>query len=78
MPSFEAFGKILMGFGVLLLIIGAALTFGGRLIGLGRLPGDIVIQRGNFTFYFPIVTSIVISIVLTLVLTLVFRLGGRR
>lgn len=70
----ESFGKTLMLFGALLLVIGAALYFGGRFIGLGRLPGDIYIQRGNFSFYFPLATSIVIS----MVLTLIFSLLGRR
>ena len=40
---------------------------------LGRLPGDIVVRRGNFTFYFPVVTSIVISLLLTLLLSLLRR-----
>jgi multisubunit Na+/H+ antiporter MnhG subunit len=56
-----------MVLGGVLLLAGLALTaFGG--LGLGRLPGDIVYRRGNFTFYFPIVTSIVLSIVLSLLL----------
>ncbi|HAG07901.1 MAG TPA: DUF2905 domain-containing protein, partial [Peptococcaceae bacterium] len=41
--------------------------------GIGRLPGDIVIRKGNFTFYFPLVTSIILSIVLTLLLNVLFR-----
>ena len=52
--------------GAALLILGALLSFGPRLPWLGRLPGDIVIERENFRFYFPIATSIVISIILTL------------
>jgi hypothetical protein len=40
---------------------------------IGRLPGDVTYRRGNFTFYFPIVTSIIISIVLTIVLALLRR-----
>jgi hypothetical protein len=55
-----------------LLLAGIALTaFGG--LGLGRLPGDFVYRRGNFTFYFPIVTSILLSIVLSLLLWLFRR-----
>jgi hypothetical protein len=46
----------------------------GRIPGIGRLPGDITIQRGNWTFYFPIATSIVLSVLLTLL----FWLFGRR
>ena len=65
-------GRILMMTGGLLFVLGLALTFLGR-TGVGRLPGDIVVERGNVTFYFPIVTSIVISVVLTLL----FRFFGR-
>jgi len=60
-------GRILMLMGAALLILGALLSFGPRLPWLGRLPGDIVIERDNFRFYFPIATSIVISIILTLI-----------
>jgi hypothetical protein len=58
--------------GGVLLLAGIALTaFGG--LGLGRLPGDFVYRRGNFTFYFPIVTSILLSIALSLLLGLFRR-----
>ena len=60
-------GRILMLMGAALLILGALLSFGPRVPWLGRLPGDIVIERDNFRFYFPIATSIVISIILTLI-----------
>jgi hypothetical protein len=59
-------GKTLILLGGMLIIIGALLSFGGKLPWLGRLPGDIIIQRDNFTFYFPIVTSIVVSVILSL------------
>jgi len=55
--------RLLIVLGVLLIVAGLAIRFG---VPLGRLPGDIVIQRGNSTFYFPIVTCIVVSIVLSL------------
>ena len=61
-----------MVLGGVLLLAGLALTAFGRL-GLGRLPGDLVYRRGNFTFYFPIVTSILLSIVLSLLLWLFRR-----
>jgi len=65
-------GRVLMVIGGVLLLAGIALTaFGG--LGLGRLPGDFVYRRGNFTFYFPIVTSILLSIVLSLLLWLFRR-----
>lgn len=70
--QFGDFGRILMGLGVLIFIIGV-IAFVGSRFGLGQLPGDISVQRGNWTFNAPIVTSIVISIVLTVVLNLVLR-----
>jgi len=65
-------GRLLMVLGGVLLLAGLALTAFGRL-GLGRLPGDLVYRRGNFTFYFPIVTSILLSIALSLLLWLFRR-----
>ena len=64
---------MLMWMGALIFVVGLLLHFGGRFLSLGRLPGDIIIQRGNFTFYFPIVTCILLSVVLTLVLSLFRR-----
>ena len=58
--------------GVILVLAGLAWPFIAKL-GLGRLPGDIVFQRGNTTFYFPIVTSIILSVVLSAVLWLLGR-----
>jgi hypothetical protein len=58
--------------GLILLVAGLLWPYLARL-GLGRLPGDIVISRGNATFYFPIVTSLVLSLVLALVLWLLGR-----
>ncbi|MBE3586683.1 DUF2905 domain-containing protein [Desulfofundulus thermocisternus] len=66
-------GKMIALMGVFLVVIGGLLMFSERLFHLGRLPGDILIQKGNFTFYFPIVTSIVLSLLLTLILNLIFR-----
>jgi DUF2905 family protein len=60
-------GRLLIVLGALLLVAGLALTAFGR-IGLGRLPGDLVYRRGNFSFYFPLMTSILLSIVLSLLL----------
>lgn len=61
--------KLLIVSGVALLIAGLIWPWLSKL-GLGRLPGDIVIERGNFSFYFPVTTMIVISIVLTVILRL--------
>jgi hypothetical protein len=59
--------RILIVAGIVLLALGLLWPFIQR-IGLGRLPGDIVVERPGFTFYFPIVTSVVISVVLSLLL----------
>lgn len=59
--------------GVVLIVIGVAVMFSDRIPFIGRMPGDIHVKRGNFQFYFPIMTSIVVSAVLTLILWLVNR-----
>ncbi len=64
--------RFLIGLGLVILIAGLLWPILSR-IGLGRLPGDILFQRGGATFYFPLVTSIVISIVLTVLLWLFNR-----
>jgi hypothetical protein len=64
--------RFLIGLGVLILIAGIAWPIVSR-IGLGRLPGDILIQRGGTSFYFPIVTCIVISVVLSAIFWLFNR-----
>jgi hypothetical protein len=70
-------GKLLIGAGVLLIVIGGVLVLSGSsgdvAPPLGRLPGDIHVQRGNWSFYFPLTTSILISVVLTLILTFLSR-----
>jgi Protein of unknown function (DUF2905) len=66
-------GRLLIVFGIVIALVGVVLVAAGRLPWVGRLPGDIHLQRGNWTFYFPLGTSIVLSVVLTLVLWLVGR-----
>ena len=66
-------GRLLIVVGVLLVIAGLLLTLGGRIPWLGRLPGDIHLQRGSWTFYFPIATSLLVSVVLSLLLYLIGR-----
>lgn len=67
-------GKVLIAAGAVLALIGLVMLLSGRIPWLGRLPGDILIERKNFTVYFPLATSILISILLTLL----FWLFGRR
>ena len=64
--------RLLVGVGVIILLIGITWPWLSRL-GLGRLPGDIVIERENFHFYFPLATSIIFSIILSAVLWLLSR-----
>jgi hypothetical protein len=59
-------GKLLVFFGLILVGVGLILLYGPKIPWIGKLPGDITIQRGKFTFYFPLASSIVISIVLTI------------
>jgi hypothetical protein len=66
-------GKLLILFGVVLLIAGLLIEFGAKIPYVGRLPGDVVIENKNFKFYFPIMTSIVISVVLTLIIYFINR-----
>jgi hypothetical protein len=58
--------KTLIIVGLLFVIIGVVIALAGKLPWFGRLPGDIFIKKGNFTFYFPIMTSIILSILLSL------------
>jgi Protein of unknown function (DUF2905) len=75
-------GRMILGFGVVMVILGGLLLLAGNLSGrvpwLGRLPGDIYVEREYWKLYVPLGTSILISIVVSIVLTLVFALFGRR
>ncbi len=73
----EGIGKLLLIFGGLIAMLGLILIFSQHIPFLGRLPGDIVIKRDGFSFYFPIVTLILLSILLTIILNLVFRFWGK-
>jgi len=72
MEPLRELGKLILFLGVFLVAVGAVLVLGAKLpLRLGRLPGDIVYQSRNTTFYFPIVTCLVLSVALTLLLWLV-------
>jgi membrane protein implicated in regulation of membrane protease activity len=66
-------GKLLIIVGGFIVVIGLFLTLGLRIPYLGKLPGDISVDRGNVHFYFPIVTGLLVSLVLTVLLNLFFR-----
>ncbi|MDN4593885.1 DUF2905 domain-containing protein [Polycladomyces subterraneus] len=65
------FAKTLIVLGIVLVVIGLLWQLGGRFFPFGRLPGDIVVEKENVRFYFPIVSSIVLSVLLSLILYLV-------
>lgn len=69
----QELGKTLIIFGVILVGVGLLLTFVNKIPLLGKLPGDILIQKKNFTFYFPLATSILTSIILSLIFWLFSR-----
>ncbi|MFH1413664.1 MAG: DUF2905 domain-containing protein [Candidatus Omnitrophota bacterium] len=69
----QEIAKRLIIFGIILIVFGVLLSFVHKPSFLGRLPGDIIIEKRNFTFYFPIATSLVLSFILSLIFWLWFR-----
>jgi hypothetical protein len=65
-----AIGKLFVILGIIMIVIGLGFMFGDKIPYIGKLPGDISIKRENFSFYFPITTSIIISIILTILFSL--------
>jgi uncharacterized protein HemY len=62
------FGKALIFLGLLIVIVGVFFSLGGKIPWLGRLPGDLMIEREGYTYYFPLTTCILISVIISLVL----------
>jgi hypothetical protein len=69
----QEMGRLFIIVGVVLVVVGLLVTFGKGIPFLGRLPGDIRIERENFRFYFPLATSILVSLVVTLLVRLFRR-----
>lgn len=69
----DSLARMLILFGLVLAAIGGLLLFIGKVPFIGKLPGDIYIQRKNFSFYFPLTTSILLSILLTILFSLFRR-----
>lgn len=67
-------GRIVITIGIALVVLGSLLWFYGKLPFLGKLPGDIFIQKDNFSFYAPVATMIVISVLLSIILTVISNL----
>lgn len=78
MPDASTLGKWILVVGLGLVVLGGLVWVVGRLgLPVGRLPGDVAIQRGNFSVYFPCATSVIVSLLLTLVLNVIIRLFNR-
>ena len=73
MRGFENPEKLFLMLGAVFLVLGAVLTLAGKIGWIGRLPGDIRIERENFSFYFPLATCLLLSLLLTLILNLFRR-----
>jgi uncharacterized protein HemY len=70
----ETFGRYLMIGGLVFFLLGGGIVLAARFgFPLGKLPGDIRIENGNFSFYFPLASSILVSVILTIVLNLISR-----
>lgn len=66
-------GKLLIIVGILCIVVGVFMTYGPKLPFLGKLPGDISVEKENFKFYFPLTSSIIVSILVSLLLLLLNR-----
>jgi hypothetical protein len=77
MSGFGTIGKLMMAIGAVLVVLGGLVWLASRLPFLGRLPGDVRIERPGFTCLLPLASSIVISILLTILLNIILRLIKR-
>lgn len=77
MPGWDLLGRSLLLFGGIMVLLGLAFLFAPRFPFLGKLPGDIFIQRGNFSFFFPLATCLLASLGLTLLVSLILFLLRR-
>lgn len=71
--NFQQLGRLVIIAGIILVVIGLLLSYSGKIPFIGKLPGDIIIKKKNFAFYFPLATSILLSIILSLILFLIRR-----
>ena len=70
MSEMQGLGKLLIFFGSIIILAGVAVLFAAKFPWLGKLPGDFLVERKNFSFYFPLVTSLLISLVFSAILWL--------
>jgi hypothetical protein len=76
--EFQGLGKILVLAGVVMVLLGTGFMFFDKIPFLGKLPGDIRIERENFRFYFPLTTSILVSVLISLVVWLFSHFRGNK
>lgn len=74
MNGLSDIGRFIIIAGLLLVGLGLLLLFSEKLPYIGRLPGDIIIRKKNFTFYFPLMTGLILSLILSLILYIIGRL----
>ncbi len=72
--SFNNLGKILIFIGIGIALIGGLILLFSKVPFIGKLPGDIFIKKENFSFYFPIISSIILSIIITVIINIVIRI----
>jgi len=70
----ESLGRLFLILGVVFLILGAAILLSGKIPFIGKLPGDIVIKKENYTLYFPLATSLLLSLLVSFIFFIVFRI----
>jgi hypothetical protein len=73
----QSIGKVLIVAGLVLAAVGVFVMFGSKIPFLGKLPGDIRIERENFRFYFPLGTSILLSVLITAILWIISMIGRK-
>ena len=73
----EGTGKILLIVGGVIMVLGLLLVFGQHIPFLGKLPGDILIKKDGFTFYFPVVTLLIVSVLLTIIVSVIVHFLSR-
>jgi hypothetical protein len=72
-PDLNQIGKMLIIGGIIIVLAGVLFLFGDKIPFIGKLPGDIFIKRKNFTFYFPIISSMLLSLIISLILYFIRR-----
>ncbi|MBI2934359.1 MAG: DUF2905 domain-containing protein [Chloroflexi bacterium] len=78
MENFQGLGRSLIIAGLAIVVLGAIVFLAGKVPYLGKLPGDIIIRRGNITIQLPIVTFLLLSLVITVIVNIILRMINRQ